>query len=101
MQEFASASSMSICPCAYGQVTVSPPISTEPVQFQVRENRSGRFSTAALSVTTLKIEPGMEFADSRRLTYTPSHEGSSGSMAGGSAGSNDGVDTMHRISPVL
>ena len=31
-------------------------------------NRSGMFSIAAFSVTTLKIEPGMEFADSRRLT---------------------------------
>ena len=82
-------------------MTGEPPISTEPVQFQVRWNRSGMFSIAAFSVTTLKIEPGMELADSRRLTYTPSHAGSSGSMAGGSAGSKVGVETMHRISPVL
>ena len=59
---------MSCSPCAYGQVTVSPPISTEPVQFHFLWNRSGMFSIAAFSVTTLKIEPGIEFADSRRLT---------------------------------
>lgn len=47
---------------------VSTPMLTEPVHVHLRWNRSGMFSIAALMVTTLKIEPGIEFADSKRLT---------------------------------
>ena len=50
---------------------------------------------AAAAVTSLKMEPGVKVAESRRLMYTPS--GATGSL---SMGSTAGDETMQMSSPV-
>jgi hypothetical protein len=67
LQEFAIASSKVCVPCQPEQVTVTPATSTLPLQVKVRVFRSLMFSIAAAAVTSLKIEPGVNFAFRQRL----------------------------------
>ena len=67
LQEFAIASSKVCVPCQPEQVIVVPATSMLPLQVNVRELRSGMFSIAAAPVTSLKIEPGVNFAFRQRL----------------------------------
>ncbi len=53
------------------QVMVSPLMIVEPEQVQVRDSRSGMFSSAAASVTVLYTEPGVNAADRKRFRYAP------------------------------
>ena len=51
---------------------------------------------AAAAVTSLKTEPGVKAAERQRLIYAPS-----AGTASGSAGSMEGVETMHSTSPLV
>ena len=67
LQELAKASFRVCSPWMPEQVTVSPPISTLPVQFHVRLSASVRVSSAAVRVTVLNTDPGTKVADRKRF----------------------------------